>query len=142
MNSSLCRAFIAFVASPLIVAAAQAAAPNMREGLWEVSAMVEGRNTPPTSVQHCMTQKDMQNPQKIVPGGEGTGCEIKDHQIQGNVVSWNMVCTGKTPMTGSGSITFSETSYTGRSTLTVQRAEKPAQVAVRYTGKYLGLCNK
>lgn len=104
--------------------------------------MVEGRTTPPTSVQHCISHKDMQDPQKMIPGGEGTGCEIKDHKVQGNVVSWNMACTGKTPMTGSGSITFAETSYTGRSTLSVNRGDKPVQMAVRYNGKYLGPCKK
>lgn len=118
------------------------AAPSMREGLWEVSATVAGGKVPPTTVQHCMTQKDMQNPQKFVSGGEGTGCEIKDHKTQGNVVTWNMVCTGKTPMTGSGAITFAETSYTGHSTLSVMRGDKTVPMTIRYTGKYLGPCKK
>jgi len=129
-----------FIGVLLALPAAGAAAPNMREGLWEVSAAAAGGKVPPTTVQHCMTQKDMQNPQKFVSGGEGTGCEIKDHKTQGNVVTWDMVCTGKTPMTGSGTITFAETSYTGHSTLSVMRGDKAVPMTIRYTGKYLGPC--
>jgi hypothetical protein len=133
---------ILIVCALLLAGQAGAAAPTMREGLWEVSAAVEGHKAPPTTVQHCMTKKDMENPAKFVSGGEGTGCEIKDHKTQSNVVTWNMACTGKTPMTGSGSITFAETSYTGRSTLTVTRGDKPVQMTIRYNGKYLGPCRK
>ena len=96
-----------FIGSILFSPAANAAAPNMREGLWEVTALVEGRASPPTSLKHCISHKDAQDLPKMISGGEGTGCEIKDHKTQGSVVSWNMVCTGKTAMSGSGSITFS-----------------------------------
>ncbi|MGQ0749218.1 MAG: DUF3617 domain-containing protein [Betaproteobacteria bacterium] len=133
---------VLFIGLLIASSATCAAAPSVREGLWEVSAAVEGRKTPPTTVQHCMTQKDMQDPQKFVSGGEGTGCEIKDHKTQDNVVTWSMVCTGKTPMTGTGSITFAETSYTGRSTLSVSRGDKPVQLTIRYNGRYLGPCKK
>lgn len=133
---------IVFFIGLLLTLPAAGAASTMREGLWEVSAAVEGRKTPPTTVQHCMTKKDMDDPQKFVPGGEGAGCEIKDHKTQGNVVTWSMACTGKTPMTGSGSITFAETMYTGRSTLSVTRGDKPVQMTIRYNGKYLGPCRK
>ena len=136
------KQIVLFVGLLLTLPAAGVAASAMREGLWEVSAAVEGRKAPPTTVQHCMTKQDIENPQKFVPGGEGGGCEIKDHKTQGNVVTWNMACTGKTPMTGSGSITFGETSYTGRSTLSVTRGGKPVQMTIRYTGKYLGPCRK
>ena len=131
-----------FIGSILFSPAANAAAPNMREGLWEVTAVVEGRSSPPTSLKHCITHNDTHDIPKIISGGEGTGCEVKDHKTQGNVVSWNMACTGKTKMTGSGSITFSETSYTGRSTLSVNRDGKIVPMTLLYNGKYLGPCKK
>jgi hypothetical protein len=130
------------VGSILFMPAAHGAAPNMREGLWEVSAVVEGRKSPPTTLKHCISHKDAHDLPKMISGGEGTGCEIKDHKTQGNVVSWNMVCTGKTPMTGSGSITISESSYTGRSTLSVNRDGKIVPMTLLYTGKYVGPCKK
>jgi len=120
-----------------------AAAPNMKEGLWEVTARADEPKGggKPTTVQHCITYQDLQNPQKIVPGGDGS-CEISDHKVQGNVVSWTMVCRGKTPLTGSGSITFGETTYTGSSTLAVDRGDRTETMTVRYAGKYIGPCNK
>ena len=126
--------------------AAHAASPNMKEGLWEVTAQViepKGRAAvPPTTVKHCISHKDLQTPEKMVPGGDGDTCEITDHRIEGNVVSWNMACKGKTPMTGSGSITFSETTYNGQSRLSVQRGARAMQMTLRYNGKYVGPCNK
>jgi hypothetical protein len=124
--------------------AAHAAMPNMKEGLWEVTAQVEepkGRASTPTTVQHCISHKDLQDPQKMIPGGDG-GCEIKDHKVQGNVVTWKMTCKGKTPMSGSGSITFAETAYTGSSRLSVKKGDQTLQMAVRYTGKHIGPCTK
>ena len=138
--------FCIVIAALLISGLAHAAAPNVKEGLWEVTARVDEPNdrasTRPTKVQHFITQKDLQNPQKIVPGGDGGSCEVKDQKTQGNVLSWTMACNGKTPMTGSGSITFSGTTYTGQSTLTVNRGEGAVNVTVRYDGKYVGPCKK
>jgi hypothetical protein len=126
--------------------AAYAATPHMKEGLWEVTAQVEetkGRAaTPATKVQHCVSPQDLQDPQKMIPGGDGGGCEIKDHKVQGNAVTWNMACHGKTPMTGSGSITFGETAYAGSSRLSVKKGDQTLHVTVRYTGRYIGPCNK
>ena len=139
------RPYWILLASPfLIFGAAHAATPNMKEGLWEVTAQVEepkGSGAKPTTVRHCMTQKDLQNPQKIVPGGDGE-CEIRDHKVQGNTVSWAMLCKGKTSLSGTGSITFAETTYTGSSTLAVNRGERTEKMIVRYTGKHVGPCKK
>lgn len=138
----LCIVFAALFISGV----ARAAAPNVKEGLWEVTARVEEpkdrASTRPTTVQHCITEKDLQNPQKIVPGGDAGSCEIKDQKTQGNVVSWTIACNGKTPMTGSGSITFSGMTYTGQSTLKVNRSDGAVNVTVRYDGKYVGPCKK
>ena len=137
------RLFLATVLAVAYNGIAHSAAPDMKEGLWEVTAQVDepkGRAARPTTVQHCISHKDIQNPQKIVPGGEG--CEITDHKVQGNVVSWAMVCKGKTPMTGSGSITFSDTTYTGHSKLSVNRGGETVHMSVRYNGKHIGPCRK
>ena len=120
-----------------------AATPNMKEGLWEVTAHVAGdAATKPTTLQHCISHKDLQSPGKIAPGGAGGACEIKDHRIQGDVVSWAMSCNGRTPMTGSGSITFGETTYTGQSRLSVKQGSRTADMTVHYSGKYIGPCKK
>lgn len=126
--------------------AAHAAMPNMKEGLWEVTARVEEpkglTSTPPTTVQHCISHKDLQDPQKIIPVGEGGGCEVKDHKVEGSTVTWKMACTGKNAMTGTGSITFGETSYGGISRLSVQKGDQTMRMTVNYNGRYIGPCRK
>lgn len=138
------RHWIFILGALFISGTAHSAAPAMKEGLWEVTAQVEepkGSGAKPTTVRHCMTQKDLQNPQKIVPGGDGE-CEIRDHKVQGNTVSWAMLCKGKTALSGTGSITFAETTYTGSSTLAVNRGERTEKMIVRYAGKHVGPCKK
>lgn len=136
---------VVVVAATLALGAAHAAMPNMKEGLWEVTAKIQEPkglgSSPPTTVQHCVSHKELQDPQSIIPGG-GSGCEIKDHKVQGSTVTWTMTCSGKNPMTGSGSITFGETSYAGSSRLSVKKKDQTVQMTVRYNGRYIGPCKK
>ena len=45
-------------------------------------------------------------------------------------------------MTGSGSITFGETTYTGQSRLSVKQGNRTADMTVHYSGTYIGPCKK
>ncbi|OGA39883.1 MAG: hypothetical protein A3G24_21015 [Betaproteobacteria bacterium RIFCSPLOWO2_12_FULL_62_13] len=128
--------------------AAQAASPNMKEGLWEVTAKVQApdrlASTPPTTVRHCISHKDLQDPQKMTSSTDprGNRCKVTDHKLEANKVTWKMGCDGKNAMTGSGSITFSETTYTGTSTMSVKQENRTVDMTIRYTGKYIGACTK
>jgi hypothetical protein len=142
------------VIAPLLAAVlasipAHAAAPNMKEGLWEITMKMEMPGMPagmkPQVVQQCVTKKDMDDPRKTTPGGadpKDNRCQMSDYKMQGNTATWNMACKGENAMTGSGSITYSGTSYSGTNKMTMMRGGKPQTMNMQYNGKYLGDCKK
>lgn len=131
----------------LLPAAAQAAAPNMKEGLWEITMKMEmpgmPAGMPPQVSQQCFTQKDMADPRKTAPGGPGDGrCQMTDYKLQGNTATWNMACKGEGAMTGVGSITYSGTSYTGTNRMTMAQGGSTQTMTMHYSGRHLGACGK
>jgi hypothetical protein len=126
---------------------AHAAAPNMKEGLWEVTVSMEVAGMPGAmpaqTMQQCITQKDMQDPRRMAPAGadgRDNPCKVTDYRMQGNTASWNMACTGTEQMTGSGTMTYEGTRYSGTSTMTMKQGGQLMQMTMRYSGRYLGAC--
>lgn len=145
---SFFRPLIAFVGGVAVLGHAHAAAPNMREGLWEITMKMEmagmPQSMPPQTLQHCVTKQDLDDPQKMAmgPDSRGSSCEVTDHRMQGNTATWKMACRGANPMTGSGTVTYSGTSYTGSNRMTVQQGGKTMEMTMNYSGRYLGPCKK
>jgi Protein of unknown function (DUF3617) len=126
---------------------AHAAAPNMKEGLWEITTKMEmpGMPTgmPPQVMQQCFTGKDLEDPRKTAPGGPGdSSCQMTDYKMQGNTATWNMACKGEGAMTGSGSITYSGTSYAGTNRMTMTHGGSTQTMTMQYSGRHLGACKK
>ena len=126
--------------------AAAPAAPEMKDGLWEMVVKVDmpgmPGNMPAQTVQRCMSSKDFRDPMKTAPdsSGKASQCEIKNHRMQGNTASWDMACKGPEQMKGSGSITYQNDRYTGVNHLTMSHAGQPMQMTMNYAGRYLGPC--
>lgn len=131
-----------------IAGALHAAAPNMTEGLWEITMKMDMPGMPggaqPRTMQQCVTKKDIENPQRI--GGNAdpgsAKCQATDHRTQGNTTTWKMSCTGPNPMSGTGSITYNGNAFTSNTQMTMTRGGKPVTMAMNYSGKYLGPCKK
>ncbi len=88
-----------------------------RPGLWEITSTMEmsGMNMkmPSYTFQHCYTPTEVSDAKKIVPKDQNNKCRTTGVTQSGNTVSWKMICTGKQAMTGSGTITFGNNSYSG-----------------------------
>lgn len=131
-----------------VAGAALAATPNMKEGLWEITVKMDvagmPAGMPPTITQQCVTQKDIENPQKMAMGNDpnSSRCETSDYKLQGNTATWKMACKGEAAMTGTGSMTFSGTSYTGANRMAMQQGNQTMNMTMNYAGKYLGPCKK
>jgi hypothetical protein len=141
------KATLVTLALATLAGPAGAAAPNMKEGLWEITTRTEMAGMPtggikPVVMTQCVTKKDLEDPRKTAPGGDDARCQVTDHKVQGNAASWNMACKGEGNMTGSGTITYSGTSYTGSSKMTMTHGGKPQTMTVNYSGKHLGECKK
>lgn len=127
---------------------AHAAAPNMKEGLWEITMKMEmpgmPAGMPPQVMQQCMTKKDMEDPRKTAPGGVpgDSSCQMTDYKMQGNTATWNMACKGEGAMTGSGSLTYSGTSYSGTNRMTMTQGGNTQTMTMHYSGRHLGECKR
>jgi len=123
-----------------------AAAPNMKDGLWEITMKMEmagmPQAMPPQVMQQCITKKDLQDPAKAVPGSSPRDgrCKMTDHKMQGNAATWNVVCEDGT--TGSGTATYSSTSYTSANKITSKRGGETHTMTMHNSGRYLGDCKK
>ena len=67
---------------------------------------------------------------------------MTDYRMQGNGATWNMACKGEEAMTGSGSITYSGTSYSGTNKMTMKRGGQAQSMTMHYSGRRLGECKK
>lgn len=141
------RRFLAVAVGAFWIAgAAPAAAPNMKEGLWEITVKMDmpgmPSDMPPQTMQRCITQKDFTDPQKMSPGADSKNdrCEMTDYKLQGNTATWKMACRGENAMTGTGSVTYSGTSYTGANKMSMKQGSEMMNMTMNYTGKYIGAC--
>ena len=130
-----------------VASVAYGAAPDMREGLWEITSKTDmpgmPMNMPPQTMQRCFTQKDFSEPQKMAPADpSGAKCETSDYRMQGNTATWKMACKGQNPMTGTGSVTYTGSGYSGVNKMVMRHGSETMNMTINHSGKYLGPCKK
>ena len=138
-------AVLAIILTLVCFSGAQAADPNMKDGLWEITTKVEMKgmpaNIPPTVTKQCMTKKEsvpQQNKEK------NPNCKIVDQKVSGDSVTWAMICKEKDGTVDSkGKITYKGDTFDGTTTTTIKdKSGKAQQIATKMSGKRLGPCNK
>lgn len=140
------RFVFASILAAVLSQAAHAAAPNMREGMWEISMKMEMAGMPggmpPQVVKQCYTRKDVENPERLARQGDpkSENCKISNYQLKGNTASWDMACKGPEEMTGSGTMTFSGDSYSGTNRMSVKSGGQTHNMTMQYSGKRVGDC--
>lgn len=117
------------------------AAPNMEDGLWEVTSRpeMEGMpiSMPPSTHTTCLTRD------KPVPEGPRPDqqCRVSSSRVEGDTVSWTMQCrSGQGDADGTGRLTYRGTTFDGMSTTTITSGSERMTMNVRMTGKRIGPC--
>ena len=133
----------AVFALTLVSGAAVAADVPQRPGKWEVSMQMDMPGMPfkmpAIKTQVCVTEEDLKDPNKSVPKDQNSkDCKVSDYKVDGNTVTWKMVCTGKTKGEGEGEMTYSGDSYEGKMVFNMEGTE----MTTKYKGKFLGECKK
>ncbi len=130
------------VTASLLLATSAALATEMQPGLWEITANMEmnGMKMPGGKNRICYNKADVADTQKMVP--KDSKCQVSDVKQEGSRVSWKMECKGPEAMSGSGSVTFAATSYTGDMQIQMQSAGQAMQMRQQYSGKRVGDCTK
>jgi len=111
------------------------AAPNMDEGLWEITSTVNAPGTAGKSFTHttCLTKE------KAVPQRSESGCTVKDVKTQDNTISWTVVCReGMT--TSTGKVTYAGTTMDGVVETIVKTGGQTMTMKSSIRGKRIGPC--
>jgi len=138
-NFALSAAALTLLAVPTFAASPQ------KPGNWQMTIEIDMPDAPvkmpPMTFTHCVTQEDVDNPERSVPRSpqsKNSNCKMDDYKIDGNKVTWSMTCEGKQPMTMSGQVTYTADSFTG----TTKMHMKDQDITSKMSGKRLGDCSK
>lgn len=124
---------------------ATAAPANMQPGLWEITMKMEmpgmrGGGMPATAVRQCIRPVDVEDARRTIPQNKDPKCNTKDYKMQGNTASWRMECKGPETMSGTGTITYSGSSYSGATKLSIKQGGQTMDMTQTYSGKRIGDC--
>lgn len=113
-------------------------AMDMKDGMWEITSKMEmpgmPMEMPPVKFTQCLTSKDSVPQDKKEHSQD---CKIKNTDIKGNTVTWEMQCIsdGK-PVKSIGKVTYKGDSFEGE-TKTEMEGMKMFQ---KMSGRRIGNC--
>ncbi len=128
---------LCFVAVMLLASAAFSA-PNVQDGQWEITTMMEmpgmpaGMKMQPVKTTTCITQKNAV-PEKPAK----SDCKMTDSKFAGNTVVWTVTCPNSV---SKGKITYSGTAFDGTTDTTVNEGGRTMHMKSRMKGKRIGPC--
>ncbi len=130
MRKEVCMiATLAFLFSASLVFGA----PNIEDGLWEITTTVDMPGMPSRSFTHtsCLTKE------KAVPQTTESSCTLKDVKTEGNTVTWTVVCK---EATSKGKVTYKGSTMDGTVETTVKSDGQTMTMKSIMKGKRIGPC--
>jgi hypothetical protein len=120
------------------LAAAQPAAAQGKDDLWEVSSKMEMPGMPmamPAQVNRVCVGKNRKD-EDLIPRQDN--CRVVDSKRVGNRLTYRMECTGSEPSTIVGELTFGNNSYDGQMRMTMTKTNDTMNMAL--SGRRIGDC--
>ena len=134
-------AYVVVVLAILAIAIPAVAAHPQKPGKWQIKMQMEmpgmPYKMPPVTFEVCLTEEDLQDPNKAVPSDPKNPCKISDYEVDGNKVTYTMECP-KQKMKGNGEMTFEGDSFTS----VVNMKMEDHEMTAKYTGTWKGECTK
>jgi hypothetical protein len=90
---------------------------KVKPGLYEykvdmqMAGMPQGMGSHSTTVQHCVTEKSVEDGDFTKRDKQAKDCEIQDMKVSGNTAHFKTVCTGQNKMTADTTITFRDNGF-------------------------------
>jgi len=126
----------------LLFPAAAFPAPEIREGLWEISIQADmggqAMTETPMVVRQCMSQQSVQELMAKM-GGAGA-CRISDMEQTGSHAKWKLTCSGQLDVSGTGETDMGNDEFTGRMNLAVGMAGQSIELAQSFKARRVGEC--
>ena len=115
---------------------------KMEMDMGQVPGMPAGMGKQTMNMQHCVTQKDIEQGQ-VGKGRDGKGpsnCEMQDFKMSGNTATYRMVCKGEGAMTADTRITFVPDGFNMDMKMAMDRGGQKMNMAQKMEGRYAGPC--
>ena len=129
---------IAALATPLAVSAADGI--SIDPGMWEYTTTMTLSMMPQPIVksrQECFTESHF-DAQAL---SKDSDCTVQDYQVDGNTMTFTMVCPGpEGPTVGQGRYTSAGSSGTGEMAMTMTVNGAPHSMKMNWQGKRIGAC--
>jgi hypothetical protein len=113
----------------------------IRAGKWEMTMEMEMPGMPvkmpPVKVVQCVTPEQAANPEKGVPTGGKSTCQIKDMKVSGNTISYTVICPEE-KVTAEAEMTYTGDSFSGFMKMKVEGQDQ--EITTKYSGKRIGDC--
>jgi len=121
---------------------AASSAPVYQEGQWEITTAMDIPGMPkemnkPYVYKICLNKKNPVPQLQSSNNGE-MQCKMVSQTVNGNTVTWKMTC--KNDIDIEGKITYSKTSYEGKTITTAYVDGKKMVMKSTMKGKYIGPC--
>lgn len=128
-------------AALVLSAAAGAASPNMKPGLWEIKVRTEMAGVPmqmpAVTTRQCIRKQDM------VPqtNSSGQDCEVTEQHTTGDTMTWRIECKSSDMQgSGNGKITYHGTTFQGKVEMSMQQQGQQMTMTQHMDGKRVGEC--
>ena len=149
MTRSITLATRALTAAMFLAVAPRAdAADGPQPGMWKVMTRVvrDGTTTKADSRASCVTADQIKDPGKSLMPQQSSPeekCVRTQYEINGTKLNWQMECSGRMAMKGSGAINFSTPEhYTGKITSTGSVNGHDFTSTILLDGQRIGGCPK
>jgi hypothetical protein len=130
----------------------KAFASRIKPGLYEyrmemdmgaIPGAPKGMGKQTMSVQHCLTEKDIQDGQlgRKDPNSK-VDCKMSDVKVSGNTAHYKFACKGEMQMTSDNTITFVPDGYHMVSKMQMNQGGQVMNMTHNSQAKYLGACKK
>ena len=126
----------------LFLLAAGTAQAAVEAGQWEFSleSPLQGADT---VRQRCLTPEEAADPAKVLDEVRAKNdCQLSNLRDDGTEYKFDLECTGRTPVRGSGSVRYTPSTLDGEIDLVAERQGLRLKTRSFLSGRRLGPCNK
>ena len=109
--------------------------------MGEIPGMPKGMGKQAMSVQHCLTDKDIDAGEvgRKDPNSK-VDCQIKDMKVSAGGASYKMVCKGEMEMIADNAVTFRPDGYRMQSKMAMKQGGQIMNMTNNIDARYVGPC--
>jgi hypothetical protein len=116
---------------------------RVETGNWEFSieSPLRGNGKGPELRQHCVTPEEAGDPAKVLSQARDARCQFSNVRDSGSEYTFDVACTARIPVHGSGSVRYTPRALDGEIDLVGERQGLRLRTRSFVSGRRLGPCH-